>query len=96
MPLDPAWRPVAQVLPDARAVVSRNEKKHKLHGWMEECFCVNCGKSGGMISKAWAKHVFYLCDGCVKKHGHLPLPQVPEGFDRAAENPTKVMLDMGG
>lgn len=76
MPLNPAWYDPDR--PDARAVRSRNEKKHILLGWMEECFCVNCGKSGGMISKDWAAHVFYLCNDCVVAHGALPIPEVSE------------------
>jgi hypothetical protein len=78
MPLDPQWKPIAAVLPDARALRSKNEKKHKLLGWMEEIFCVNCGESGGMISREWAAHVFYLCDLCVETHGHVPLVAIPE------------------
>lgn len=76
--MDPRWADVAQTHPDARALVSRNEKKHKLLGWFEECFCVNCGKPQGMITKDWAPHVFVLCDDCVATHGALPLPTVPE------------------
>ena len=79
MPLDPLWKEIAHERPDARALVSRNEKKHKLLGWMEECFCVNCGVSQGMISKDWAKYVFSLCDECVFKYGppadQLALPE---------------------
>lgn len=69
MPLNPAWAAVAKDEPDARAKWSRNEKKSVLLGWMEECFCVNCGKSHGMISKEWAAYVFCLCDDCVFTHG---------------------------
>jgi hypothetical protein len=87
MPLDPTWRDVARELPDARAVRSRNEKKHKLLGWMEEIFCVNCFRSGGMVSKHWAAHVFYLCDGCVAKHGHVPLQTMPESLVRDPLSP---------
>jgi hypothetical protein len=73
---------VARALPDARALRSRNEKTHKLLGWMEEIFCVNCGTSGGMITKDWAKHVTYLCDDCVHTHGALPIPEIPEALVR--------------
>jgi len=82
MPLDPHWKDVAAILPDARALRSKNEKKHKLLGWMEEIFCVNCGKSGGMISKEWAAHVFFLCDDCVGTHGQVPLLALPESLVR--------------
>jgi hypothetical protein len=84
MPLDPLWSGIAKVLPDARARQSRNEKKHRLLGWMEEIFCVNCGTSGGMISKAWAAHVFYLCDDCVNTHGRVPVPEIPESLVRSS------------
>jgi len=69
MPLHNLWAPVAKDEPDARAQRSRNEKKSVLLGWMEECFCVNCGKPHGMISKEWAAYVFCLCDDCVFTHG---------------------------
>jgi hypothetical protein len=82
MPLSADWKTVAKILPDARARRSVNERRHRLLGWMEEIFCVNCGKSGGMISKEWAAHVFNLCDDCVEKHGGLPLPEVPEHLVR--------------
>lgn len=69
MPLHRAWGGIAKEEPDARAKRSRNEKKSVLLGWMEECFCVNCGKPHGMISKDWAAYVFCLCDDCVLTHG---------------------------
>jgi len=84
MPLDPRWRSVAQVLPDARVREtnlnpSRHEKKSLLLGWMEECFCANCGKPQGMISRDWAAHVFCVCDDCVAKHGQPPgVTQIPD------------------
>lgn len=78
MPLDPRWADVAKERPDARALRSRNEKKHLLLGWMEECFCVNCGIPQGMISREWAAHVFVLCDDCVMTHGALPLETIAE------------------
>ena len=78
MPLDPLWRDIAREHPDARAHRSLNEKKHKVLGWMEEMFCINCGHSGGMISKDWAAYVSYLCDDCVFKFGKPPLTEVPD------------------
>jgi hypothetical protein len=69
MPLNRLWSAVAKEEPDARAQRSRNEKKSVLLGWMEECFCVNCGRPHGMISKEWAAYVFCLCDDCVFTHG---------------------------
>jgi hypothetical protein len=92
MPLDPEWKRVAIDRPDARMRQSVAEKRHKLLGWMEQVFCVNCGKEGGMISRDWARHVFYLCDECAITHGTLPVPEVPEGFLKGPENPTKVMV----
>jgi len=87
MPLDPEWKSVAAILPDARALRSKNEKKHKVLGWMEECFCVNCFRPMGMISKEWAQHVFALCDDCVAKHGHVPLTEIPESLVRNPLSP---------
>ena len=82
MPLDPSWADYAKELPDARARRSRNERKHRLLGWMEEIFCVNCGVSGGMVTKTWAAHVFYLCDLCAETYGRLPVPEIPEAIVR--------------
>lgn len=73
------WAEVAKESPDARAQESRNEKKHKLLGWFQECFCVNCGKPKGMITKEWADYVFVLCDECVIKHGRpMNAVELPE------------------
>jgi hypothetical protein len=83
MPLDPLWQAIARETPDARAKRSVAEKKHKLLGWMEEIFCVNCGQSGGMITRDWAAYVTYLCDECVAKHGRAPMTEVPEQLVRS-------------
>jgi hypothetical protein len=89
MPLQAAWAAIAKEEPDARAQRSRHEKKSVLLGWMEEVFCVNCGRPHGMISKEWAAYVFCLCDDCVFTHGkpataiELPAAIVhgPKGHD---------------
>jgi hypothetical protein len=47
-------------------------------GWMERLFCVNCSAPGGYVTEAASFGAFYLCDACVQKHGHLPLPQIPD------------------
>lgn len=80
MPLDPLWRAIARETPDARARRSRNERHHRVLGWMEEVFCVNCGRSGGMISKEWAAYVTFLCDDCVGTHGRPPMTELPEAL----------------
>jgi hypothetical protein len=77
MPLNRLWSDVAKEQPDARVretnqQMARGEKAHKLLGWMEPCFCVNCGKEKGMISRDWAAYVFALCDDCVKTCGPPP------------------------
>ena len=93
MPLHKAWNQVAKVWPDSRAQQSHNEKKHKLLGWMEECFCANCGCSQGMISKEWAQYVFSLCDDCIKEFGPPPgTIQVPEELLRKKENPCRSIM----
>lgn len=80
MPLDPLWAAIASETPDARAKRAKGEKMHKLLGWMEEIFCINCGCSGGMISREWASYITYLCDGCVVTHGRPPMTEVPEAL----------------
>lgn len=77
MPLDQSWSKVAQDRPDARTKETnhnpnRAERMHRFLGWMEPCFCVNCGKPHGMISKEWAQYVFAVCDDCVKVLGPPP------------------------
>jgi hypothetical protein len=84
MPLDPLWAEIAKHQPDGRALRSRNEKKSVLLGWMEEVFCVNCGTSHGMISKAWAAYIFCLCDDCVAAHGQPPgVFEIPDATVRS-------------
>lgn len=79
MPLHRDWLSVAKEDPDSRARISRNEKKDKVIGWMEEVFCANCGKPHGMVAKEWAAYVFVLCDECVGKYGHPPgMVELPE------------------
>jgi len=73
-----AWQ---RLLPDSRLERPRRTIRGPL-GSMEECFCVNCGRSGGFVTEFDHEHVLYLCDDCVWKHGHLPLPQVPEELVR--------------
>jgi hypothetical protein len=85
MPLDPRWTAVDQILPDARTRRPLNEQRHAQLGWMEPVFCSNCGRPGGLISRDWAAHVFYLCDSCEETHGHLPLPALPEALVRGQE-----------
>jgi hypothetical protein len=59
--------------PDARPErSSRGEKLHRLLGWMQVCYCVNCGKPKGMVTKDWAEYIFVLCDDCVFTHGAPP------------------------
>jgi hypothetical protein len=89
MPFDPQWGQIAKEAPDARAVRSRNEKRDKLLGWMEECFCVNCGCSQGMISRDWAQYVFALCDACVVRYGKPPadVVELPEVLVKGHSSP---------
>ena len=70
-----AWR---KILPDARLVARGRRVVRGPLGLMEECYCVNCGKAGGFVTQENIEHIFYLCDDCVFKHGHLPMPQVPD------------------
>ena len=82
MPLDPLWDDIARRHPDARAKRSTEEKRHKVMGWMERVFCINCGGDGGMISRDWAAYVSYLCDDCITRHGQPPMTEVPESSVR--------------
>ena len=54
-------------------------------GYMEEVFCVNCGRNGGHVTSDWATHVFYLCNNCADTHGRLTLPEIPEGTVRGGQ-----------
>ena len=85
MPLDPAWRAIAKDQPDARPLRVRGEKAHAVLGWMEPCYCVNCGRSHGMISREWAAYVFCLCDDCVTTYGRPPVEEAPEALVRGAK-----------
>ena len=45
----------------------------------ERVFCANCGCDGGMITRDWAEHVFYVCDDCAGRlgppHGVVEVPE---------------------
>lgn len=49
---------------------------------MERVFCGNCGADGGAVTADWSPHVFYLCNDCARKHGNLPLVEIPEDVVR--------------
>ena len=69
------WR---KGLPESRLHQARRTVHGPL-GWMEECFCANCGRRLGLASQAefsGVEHVFILCDDCVIKHG-LPSLEIP-------------------
>jgi hypothetical protein len=82
--LDPLWKKIAEDAPDSRVsgtnlTWSRKEQKDKFLGNMEMCYCANCGREKGMITKNWAAYVFALCDDCVAKHGPPPgMQQLPD------------------
>jgi hypothetical protein len=80
MPFDMDW--YNPNLPDSRPKISRGDKFSKVWGWMEKIFCVNCGKDGGVVTRDSIPFVLYLCDDCAQKHGHLPLPVVPDKLVR--------------
>lgn len=86
MPLDPLWKKLTEDAPDVRVQTtnhnwSRNEKKHRLFGNMEMCYCANCGKEHGMVTKDWAKYVFAVCDDCVRAFGPPPgVQQIPDAW----------------
>ena len=73
-------------LPDARLRDPARRKRTEVPGpfrdLYERVFCVNCGADGGAVTKEWTTHIFYLCEGCAKRWGHLPLPEVPEAWVR--------------
>lgn len=73
------WR---KLLPDARLTAKGRRVVRSPMGLLEECYCVNCGVAGGFVTQDAVEHIFYLCDDCVLKHGHLPMPQVPEELIR--------------
>ena len=73
-------------LPDCRLKV-RRDKTVPLRDRLgfserERVFCANCGANGGLISKDWAAHVFYLCDLCVGSCGAPPFREAPESVVR--------------
>jgi hypothetical protein len=73
-----------RLLPDSRLARPRHTIRGPL-GSMEQCFCVNCGRSGGFVTEAAIDHIFYLCDDCVLKHGDLPMPKVPDEWVRGPQ-----------
>ena len=52
-------------------------------GWMDQTYCINCGKKSGIVTVDW---IMYLCDDCNEKLGGLPgAIEVPEELVRAAQ-----------
>jgi hypothetical protein len=82
--IDPKDIDLTEGLPDARLQFRR--KRTEIPGpfgkFYELCFCVNCGRNGGAVTKEWSPHVFYLCQDCADKWGTLPMPQVPDELVR--------------
>ena len=75
-------RQLEEGLPDCRLSGHRRKVTMWARMPMEQVFCVNCGKSGGLVTAEWCPHVFYLCDECYYKHGGMPGPQVSEDLVR--------------
>jgi hypothetical protein len=60
-------------LPDARLNLYARRRRTELTAGsqrFEQVYCVNCGTAGGLVYLGCP--VFYLCDGCVERHGPPP------------------------
>lgn len=58
------------ILPDSRARETRNRIFTPGGAWIP-IFCASCGKDGGSCPEENMTFIFYLCNDCFKKHGHL-------------------------
>lgn len=57
---------------ESRLSTDRRERTEVYEGarLYERVFCLNCGTPGGAVTKG--SPVFFVCDGCVEKHGPPP------------------------
>lgn len=67
-----AWQ---KLIPQATTRAHRGIVRGPL-GMMEPCFCVNCGRPGGLVTLETP--IFYLCDACAATWGTLPAIPVPD------------------
>lgn len=65
-------------LPDSRPREER-EVVRTPHGGMVKVFCISCGAEMGH-ALITTDRIIGMCDGCVEKHGGLPLPVVDEDY----------------
>jgi hypothetical protein len=69
-------------LPSSRLTNANRPMLRGPLGLMEQVFCANCGRYGGLVTKDWAEWVFYLCQPCGQRHGDIPLPEIPDEIVR--------------
>ena len=79
---DEAQKILRGELPDSRLTNANRPLVRGPLGLMEQVFCANCGRNGGLVTQEWAEWVFYLCDSCAKSHGDIPNPVVPDAIVR--------------
>lgn len=58
------------VLPDSRAKETRDRVFINGAAWIP-VFCANCGKEGGRCPEENMTFMFYLCNGCFERYGHI-------------------------
>ena len=52
-------------------------------GWMDQNFCINCGRESGLVL---AEYIMFLCNDCAEKTGGIPgAIEIPEALVRAAQ-----------
>lgn len=61
--------PAPNLLPDCRAKRPTGAKAGPWELSWIPIFCANCGRPGGAVPEENVTFAFYLCNGCVEKHG---------------------------
>jgi hypothetical protein len=64
----------AELLPDSRLKTihtPRGMVQSVGMGTWVPIYCANCGKDGGICPEENMTFLFYLCDDCAEKHGHI-------------------------
>lgn len=79
---------VIDLFPDCRPKAKKGGKYDAANGvWWYPVACASCHQEGAMAPET-STHVFYLCDPCFKKHGHLTgVMMVPDAvyYQKVAE-----------
>lgn len=66
----------------SRLTTRRQPVYHKVLGYVDAVFCLNCGRPYGYVTQG-TESIVVVCEPCAKTHGGLPMPEMTqEDLDR--------------